>query len=178
MASSHEGDGLDQGVWQTICDAVRAIHRGDPTAAHAATDRFARRIPFDSQPGYYVWWLLRYRIADTLGHRPSADELHQIAETVRPKAALVIRDPACVENALLTVWKLASKEQAMADAQLLIGAIVALGVQLSDPHEQMEAARPHLADWWARNLDKFTAEGILDDRSTAEARLKARWPPH
>jgi hypothetical protein len=169
-------DGLDDDVWQTICDAVSAAHSGDPDATHAATDRFAARRPFDSQPNLYLTWLLRYRVADVLGHRPSAAELLSMAEAARSASARILRDPAYVDRTLLTVWKLASAEQELESGQLLVGLVAALGVLLTDPLRQLQEVRPQLADWFRRNLDKFTADGFLDDRSTPEARRVARWP--
>lgn len=167
-------NGLDDGVWQLLCDAVAAVHNGDAAEAHAATDRIARRVPFNSEPALYMWWLLRYIVAEMVGHRPSAGELAQLAETVKPKAMRVIPDPAVVHNTLLTVWKLATEAQTMAEGRLLVGMIIALGVLLDEPGEQMEAARHHLANWWARSRDEYEARGFLDDRSTAEARRRAR----
>jgi len=177
MVSAVDGnDGLDESIWQTICEAVSAVSRGDPAAAQAATDRFAIRVPFDSQPTLYLWWLLRYRVANVLGRRPTADDLHEISQTARSEVLRIVRDPRYVENTLLTVWKLASAEQEMESGRLLVGSVVALGVLLGDPDEDLEGARPHLAEWWRRNLEKVTADGFLDDRATPEARLTARWP--
>jgi hypothetical protein len=165
--SCHEpnGDGLDDHVWQILKEAVAAAHRGDVRAAHMATRRFGTDLPVDGRPGTYLWWLLRLRVAQLLGRRPTPDDLYQIAQGARERFAVVIRDAGVLEDVLLTVWHLAPPERKIKGGRFLVASTAALGILLDDPAVDLEAARPDLSAWWRKNLDKFRAQGILDDRS-------------
>jgi hypothetical protein len=168
--SAPSGDGLDDAVWQILIKAVLAAHRGDAHAAQMATRRFATDLPIDGRPGTYIWWLLRYRVAQLLGRQPSPDDLHEIASRAHSRFAAVIRDASVLEDVLLTVWKLAPPEREVNSGRFLVAGTVALGVLLRDPAADLEAARPDLSAWWRENLDKFRSQGILDDRSNAAGR--------
>ena len=166
MSQVRDEDGLDTAKWQILCEGVVASHDGDAAAAHIATDRLAAQVPFDSQVSMYLWYLLRYRVADMLGRRPSAEDLREIAGRVYPRFSVVIRgDGSVLENVLRTVFKLASKDEEVTAGRFVVAGMAALGVLLNDPVADMEAMRPHMADWWRRNLEKFRSQGILDDRS-------------
>jgi hypothetical protein len=45
-----------------------------------------------------------------------------------------------------------------------------LAEHVRDPEADLEAARLDLAAWWQANLDKFRAQGILEDRSGVSGR--------
>lgn len=160
------GDGLDDAVWQILNEAVIAAHRGDVRAAHMATRRFDTDLPIDGRPGTYLWWLLRHRVAQLLGRRPSPDDLHEIAGGAQERFGVVIRDADVLEDVLLTVWKLAPPEREVKAGRFLVAGTAALGVLLDDPAVDLEAARPDLSAWWRKNLDKFRAQGILENRSS------------
>lgn len=162
------GDGLDEANWQILRAAVTASHRGDVHAAHMATRRFDTDVPVDGRAGTYVWWLLRYRVAQLLGRRPSRGDLTQIAGYAEPRFGEVITDSSVLEDVLLTVWKLAPSGREVSGGRFLIAGIAALGVLLDDPSADLEAMRPELAAWWRQNLDKFRGQGILEDRTGAE----------
>jgi hypothetical protein len=159
-------DELDATKWEILCEGVVASHDGDAAAAHAATRRLSAHVPFDSQISMYLWYLLRYRVAEMVGGRPSAEDLKDISAQAYPRFSVIIRgDDSVLEKVLRTVFKLASKDEELASGLFFVTGMAALGVLLNDPATEMEAMRPHLADWWRRNLEKFRAQGILDDRS-------------
>jgi hypothetical protein len=163
------GDGLDDANWEILCDAIAAAHRGDTAAAHAATRRLDTDVPVDGQAGTYLWYLLRYRVTEIFGHRPTQEDLRELTAISYPKFSRVIRgDSRLLWNTLRTVFKLAPDEEKVTAGQLVVAGSVALGVLLDDPQAQMDAMRPHLADWWRRSLESFRAQGILEDRSGAE----------
>jgi len=168
QSSNDQADVLDERKWQILSDGVRAAHDRQPDYAQVATRRLAAIVPFDGQVGTYIWWLLRYKAADVAGGRPTASELHAIAERFGPRFRALVRDEAgLLEDTLLAVFRLASKEQEVVAGRFLVAGIAALGVLMDDPAAELQAVRPHLAQWWARNLEKFQAEGILEDRSGA-----------
>jgi hypothetical protein len=171
-ASNPGGDGLDEAQWEILLDGVIASHDGDAVAAHAATRRYAARVPFDNQLGAYLWYLLRYRVAVMVDGRPTAKELREISGRARLKFAAVIRgDQNLLENVLRTVFRMASPQEKVVEGQFVVLGLAALGVLLDDPAADMQSMRPQLADYWRRNVEKFRAEGILEDRSNAGGRL-------
>lgn len=171
MAVSGSGeDGIDDAVWQVLTEAVVAASRGNVRSTHLATRRFVTDLPVDGRPGTYLWWLLRYRVVRLLGRRPTPDDLHEIAGILEETFGLVIRDVSLLEDVLLTVWKLAPPERSVEAGRFIVAGIVALALLLDDPTVDLEAARPDLAAWWRKNVDKFRDQGILKDRSASARR--------
>jgi hypothetical protein len=160
----HSADGLDDGVWQILREAVVAVHSGNVRAAHSATNRFDTDVPVDGRAGTYIWWLLRYRVAQLLGRRPTADDLRDIAAQAQDTFGTLIRDASVLEDVLLTVWHLGPPEREVTAGRFLVAGVTALGVLLEHPAD-LEAVRPDLAAWWQENLAKFRAQAILEDRS-------------
>jgi hypothetical protein len=168
--SNGSRDALDETTWQILCAAAIAAHRGDVHASHMATRRFDIDVPVDGRAGTYIWWLLRYRLAQLLGRRPSRGDLTQIAGYTEARFGIVIQDASLLEDLLLTVWRLAPPGRQVTGGRFLIAGVAALGVLLNDPAADLEAVRPDLAAWWQKNLDKFRAQGSLEDRSNAGRR--------
>ena len=74
-------------------------------------------------------------------------------------------DGGLLEDTLLTVFRLASSEREVVAARFLVAGMAALGVLMDDAAAEMQAVRPDLSRWWARNFEKFRALGVLEDRS-------------
>jgi hypothetical protein len=158
--------GLDPVNWEILCAVVTAAHDGNVAAAQAATRRFDTDVPIDGQAGTYLRYLLRHRIVDILGGRPSEEDLQVIAARAYLRFNLVIRgSERLLENVLRTVFRMPVEGEKVTGGAFIVVGTAALGVLLDDPVADMEAMRPHLADWWRRNLEKFRAWGVLDDRS-------------
>jgi hypothetical protein len=158
-------DGLDDVNWQILSDAVAAAHRSDVRGTHLGTNRFDTDVAVDGRAGTYIWWLLRYKVAQMLGRRPSEADLHDIAAQAHSRFAAVIREPSIFESVLLTAWKLAPPEQEVTGGRFLVAGVTALGVLMDDPAEELARARPDLSAWWRTNVDKFRAQGILENRA-------------
>jgi hypothetical protein len=163
--NGHSADGLDDQVWQILRVAVIAAGRGDVPATHMATRRFDTDVPVDGRASTYIWWLLRYRVAQLVGRRPTAEDLQEIAARQLDKFGVLITDISVLEDVLLTVWHLAPPEREVKAGRFVVAGVAALGVLLDDPVADLEAVRLDLAAWWQKNLAKFRAQGILDDRS-------------
>lgn len=160
------GDGLDEANWRILCGAVETIHGGSVDAAANATRRFDTDVSVDGQAGMYIWYLLRYRLVDMLGHPPDANDIHDIAERFRPRFEKVIRgDRNLLEDTLRTVVSLPSQGEQVSGGKFVALGVAALGVLLDNPDADLRAIRPHLAAWWRKNLEKFRARGVLEDRS-------------
>lgn len=161
-SSSSEGaDGLDEPIWQVLCESVLAAHDGDAKAHASALMRFGEDVPvpsMDIRAGAYLWYLLRYRIGTILGHRPSREELAQLAGEFYPDFSRIVRvDQSRLEDVLLTVSEMASKEREVKGGMAITLQTAALGVMLDDAENQLSVMRPKLASWWRRNSDKFNA---------------------
>jgi hypothetical protein len=70
---------LDEVRWRLLSEAVTEAYRGDGGAAHVAWNRLEADVPADGQAAGYLWYLLRYRIADYLGRRPTEEDLRRLA---------------------------------------------------------------------------------------------------
>jgi hypothetical protein len=124
--------------------------------------RYERDAPADAKAGVYLWFLLRYRVAELLGRRPSPEDLHALAVRFGPEFAKLIRgDQSRLEDTLLTVFELAADGRKVTGGDAVVMGSAALGVLLDDdPEAQLTAMRPDLADWWRRNADKFRDLGV------------------
>src|SRR6266851_9762492 len=163
-------DGLDDANWAILREVVIAAHRGDAHAAAAVVRRFDTDVPVDGHAGTYLWWLLRHRVAQLLGRRPARGDITQIAGYLEERFGGVIPDVTLLQDVLLTAWNLGPRERELSSGQFLVAGVTALGVLLREPEADLEAARPDLAAWWQANLDKFRAQGILEDRSGVPGR--------
>ena len=83
-------DGLDEANWDLLCKSTLAAYRGNAEAHASALRRLEDEVPVDATAGAYIWYLLRYRIAVILGHRPTADDLMQVSGKIYPSFARVI----------------------------------------------------------------------------------------
>jgi hypothetical protein len=64
---ANPGDGLDLRSWETVCESATAAHGGDASGHAAPLMRFEKESPHDTRVGIYLWYLLRYRVAEMLG---------------------------------------------------------------------------------------------------------------
>jgi hypothetical protein len=149
-------DGLDGLSWDVLCQSVAAAHRGDAQAHAAPLLRYEREVPRDTRAGVYLWYLLRYRVAELLGRRPSPEDLHALAERSYPAFARLIRgDRSQLEDTLFTVFGLACEGRKVGGGMGVVMGSAALGVLLDDPETELAAMRPHLAQWRRASADEF-----------------------
>jgi hypothetical protein len=142
---------LDEITWRILCDAVEAAHEGNPAAAQAAWNRLETDVPADGQAAAYVWYLLRYRIADYLGRRPIEQDLIRLAQRRHPRYARVLRgDVTELENMLCSLFDMVSEDHRITGGRFVVLGIVTLAIFLDDPSSQLDEIKPHLADWWRR----------------------------
>jgi hypothetical protein len=145
------GHRLDEVRWSILCQAVAAAHEGDPVAAQAAWNRLETDAPVDGQAAAYLWYLLRYRIADYLGRRPTEDDLIRLARRRHPRYARVLRgDARELEDMLCSLFNMISEEHRITGGRFVVLGVVTLGIFLDDPRSQLAQMKPHLADWWQR----------------------------
>ena len=106
------------------------------------------------------WVLLRYRVAEMLGRRPSPQDLHSLAERYYPQFSKLIRgDQRQLEDTLLTVFAFAAEGRKVKGGNAVVMGSAALGVLLGDPAAELAAMRPHLAAWWEGNKAEFGRGG-------------------
>jgi hypothetical protein len=157
------GDGLDQDVWQMIYDILVAAHQGDAGAFIHATERLTQTLPLEGQrlAGAYFLYLLQYRVIDILGRRPTREDLRELAGRASPKYARLLRVEASLfEDTLLTTFKLASPKTEVKSGRFAVSSSATLGVLLDNPQVNLKVMRPHLAEWWCRNAEKFQDLGV------------------
>ena len=161
--ASVSGDGLDEGVWQMICDILVAAYHGDASAFIHATERLTQVLPLEGQrlAGAYLIYLLQYRVIDILGRSPTREDLQELAGRVSSKYARLLQvEASLLEDTLRTTFKLASPETEVKGGRFAVSSSATLGVLLDDPQADLEVMRPHLAEWWRRNAEKFQNRGV------------------
>jgi hypothetical protein len=160
-------DVIDPVRWQILSEMIIAASRGDKDEVHKAIMRMAKEVPDDGVAGTYLWFLIQYHVAKLLGHQPTADELHQLADDISARFLRAVpaarTDQSILERALRTVFDLAAEEEQVAGGRIVVVGAAALGVMLDDPSAQLESMRPLLAEWWRRYQDDFREQGLLDE---------------
>jgi hypothetical protein len=142
---------LDEVRWGILCEAVVAAHDGNPAAARAAWNRLETDVPAEGQASAYLWYLLRYRIHNYFGRRPTEQDLAGLAQRRHPLYARVLRgDTGELEDVLRTVTNMISENRRITGGRFVVFSIVTLGILLDDPQSQLDQMKPHLADWWQR----------------------------
>jgi len=150
------GDGLDESAWKVLCESTQAAHRGDARAHVAPLLRYEQETPDDTGVGFYLWYLLRYRVLQILGRRPSREDLQMLAERFYPQFSALIRgNQRQLEDTLLTVFAFADDDRKVSGGNAIVIGSAALGVLLDDPKSRLTEMRPHLAEWWQRNKAEF-----------------------
>jgi hypothetical protein len=162
--SAPPADGLDALSWDALCRSAVAAYRGDAEAHVAPLLRREWEAPHDTRVGLYLWYLLRYRVAELVGRKPSPEDLHALAERFYPKFDKLIRgDQRQLEDTMLSVFALAAEGRKVTGGNAVVMGTAALGVLLDDPEVELVAMRPHLANWWAQNAAAF-GEPEVDQR--------------
>jgi len=111
--------------------------------------------------------MLRCRIADSLGGRPTEQGLANLAGNRHPQYARILRgDVSELEHVLRTAWDMISADRRVTGGRFVVLAIVTLGILLDAPRAQLEMIKPHLASWWqrrghdlVRDTDQVRAQG-------------------
>lgn len=161
-AADQAGDALDAAAWDALHTAILAASKGDADA-HAEV---FRRWPGDSaaegrRASLYLWYLLRYRIADVIGRRPSPEDLRALAVSTYPRFALLIRrDVGQLEATFRTVFESAESSDHLKGGMFLILGTAALGSLLDDAASELGVMRTNLSDWWRRKAAEFHARGV------------------
>jgi hypothetical protein len=153
-------DGLDEPTWGILCESTEAAHRGDARAHVAPLLRLEQVPPHDIVVGFYLWYLLRYRVAEMLGGRPSPQDLHALAGRYCPHFSKLIHgDQRQLEDTLMSVFAFADEDKRVRGADAVVMGSAALGVLLDDPAHELTAMRPYLAEWWLRNKADLESAG-------------------
>lgn len=161
-AAGQAGDALDAAAWDALRTVIMAASKGDADT-HA---NVFRRWPGDAaaegrRASLYLWYLLRYRIADVTGRKPSPGDLRDLAVRAYPRFALLIRrDVDQLEATFRTVYESAESPDHLKGGMFLIIGTAALGSLLDDADNELGVMRTHLVDWWRRKADEFHARGV------------------
>jgi len=156
------GDGLNDKIWSVLRGFIAVAGRGDAAGVRSAIPRLERDLPNDGQAATYIWYLLRYRVIEILQRKPTPEDLHELAITTWPRFGEVVQgDERLVEDILRSVFKHPPIQEEITGAKLIVLGSAALGVLLDDPLAYLDAIRPHLAEWWRRNLEDFRRQGIV-----------------
>jgi len=100
------GDGLDDNIWDVLSGFIAIVGDGDLAGARRVIPQLERDLPDDGQAATYIWYLLRYRVIETLGRRPTLADLHELAIGTWPRFGEIIQgDERLVEDVLRSVFK-------------------------------------------------------------------------
>jgi hypothetical protein len=161
---------LSEARWQILSDAIIAAHEGDSDAMRAAAMRLETDVPAEGHAPAYVWYLLRYVIADYLGRRPELKDLQEIARYRHREFSQVVQGSArALEDELCTAFGMAGPGQEVTGGTFVVLGIAALGVLLKDPAAQLASIKPGMADWWQRKGQDMVREGVRSRVGSDEA---------
>jgi hypothetical protein len=160
--SGKSGDALDKVAWEVLSGVVAAASTGDANAHAEVFRRWPADVPGEGRrASVYLWFLLRYRVAEVLGRRPAPEDLHELAVRVYPRFARLTRqDEGRLEATFRTVFDSAESPDHLRGSMFLILGTAALGALLDDAEPELAVMRPHLAEWWQRNADEFRDRGV------------------
>jgi hypothetical protein len=149
-------DGLDDDMWHRVVDLVLAASKGNPRRFTALAQWGNVPLGRQHRGALYVRYMLRYRLAEIVGHRPIGEDMHELAETAYPRYARVLnRDRDFLEDTLREIYDIETLGASIDPAPLVLSSAVALAVLLDRPEHQMAAMRPALAKWYAENYESL-----------------------
>ena len=147
---------VDPELWDALVALVSVARSGDADSWATALRSFDRRFPEDGRPGGYLWYLLRYAVAERLRRRPSAADLSALVREAWPR----IQGLLTAEDVVLEVAEGVFGYRKISEpsgGKLIVGATALLAGLLTEPQAQLGEMRPHLEAWWAENADSFRA---------------------
>ena len=146
-------NGLDDEVWQRLAGVLSAANRGDGNSFLKLVKRFDAGLTDQrrDEASAYLYYLLRYRVAEVLGRRPVAEDLHDLAVQTHPRYAKVVTEPVgTLEDTLRAVFNMPPTGLQQSGAGLFVSGVAAAGVLLRDPSVDLAPIRSHLAEWRSR----------------------------
>ncbi len=149
---------LDEEIWRRLAAALAAANRGDAKGFLRLVQRIDAGLSAQrrDESSNYLAFLLKYRVAEILGRRPTAEDLHDLAVQAHPKYAKVVRLPTVMlEDTLRAVFKMPPTGPQESGARLFISGLAAAGVLLNDPQADLAILRPPLAEWRSSNLAQW-----------------------
>jgi hypothetical protein len=168
---SDSDEGIDEVRWRILCEAVIAAHRGDPAGTKAATARFETEVEVDGQATGYLWYLIRYRITDYLGRKPTEQDLQRLARRRYPRfAAVSIYDEQVLEDMLRSLFNMIPEDRRITGGMFVVLGIMTLGILLDQPEVELAEMKPHLAEWWRRRGRQIVQEEDEERRRSGRGR--------
>jgi hypothetical protein len=151
---------LDPVQWESLVTLVEVAHARDGDSFATALRSFDRKYPLDGRLGAYLWYLVRYAVAQRLGRRPTEEDVDDLASSLRPFYSGLLTDDSIIAEVLAGVFEF-QPMKSPSGGRLVLGGTAALAGLLEHPRAALEEMRPHLAKWWSSN----------------EAELAVLWPP-
>jgi hypothetical protein len=147
-------DGVDEAAWEQLAEMLSAANRGDGNTflnSLKRTDAWSDQTR--NEAAGYLAYLLRYRVAEILGRRPVAEDIHDLAVRTYPRYAKVVEAPASMlEDTLRAVFKMSPLGTQQSGARLFVSGTAAAGVLFGDPSADLAVIRPHIAAWRLRDV--------------------------
>jgi hypothetical protein len=152
---------LDEEIWRRLAAALTAANRGEAKTFSRLLQRIDSGLSAQrrNESSNYLAFLLKYRVAEILGGRPTAGDLHELAVQNYPKYARVMRSSAVMlEDTLRAVFRMPPTGPQESGATLFISGLATAGVLFDDPSDDLAALRPPLAEWRSRNLAEWRSD--------------------
>ena len=156
------GDEIDRHAWRLACAIATAASQGDPDGFYRALGSVQKILP-DGSPSerwlfYYEWWMLRYKLFETLGVDPTTEAVHGLAESCYPRyAQLMTSGQGRLESAFrasLEMKPIPSEDKMLPGEFAVVGG-AALGLLLREPQPELDSMRPILAGYVAKHEQKI-----------------------
>jgi hypothetical protein len=155
------GDELDKHAWRLACAIATAASQVDPDGFYRALGSVQKILP-DGSPRarwlfYYEWWMLRYKLFETLGVEPTNEAVHGLAESCYPRyAQLLTSGQRRLESAFRASLEMEPiEEDKMLPGEFAVVGGAALGLLLREPQPELDSMRPILAGYVAKYEQKI-----------------------
>jgi hypothetical protein len=146
---------LDDELWGRLAAVIAAANRGELNTMVRLFYQFDEGLSesMRCETRQYVWYVLRYSVAEAVGHRPTADDLHELAVRVYPQYARVLDVPVMtLEDTFRIFFRMPQLGDRLAGSRLIVASVAAVGVLLDDPVKALAKIRPSLAAWLRRGV--------------------------
>jgi hypothetical protein len=150
--------GFDEELWRRLLRIVLAAGAGDRRGYWAGLNALGK-MPLERLrlAGFYVSYLLRYRIGSTLGHTPpTPDDVVGLSNRVRARFhELIPVNASLLDDTVRTACELSAPGTEVQGAEFQVRAPAILALLLLDPTKDLTAAKPHLIAYCARQADSI-----------------------
>ena len=151
--------GIDESIWRRVSAILTAVSEGDSNTFVTRALKFSTSatLPQQRLAGYYVLMMIRIRLFDQFGRKPTEPELSELARLHFPTFATFLTMDEDVLRATYLISYQLVPEGAIDSKTYTVSSLVALGVLLDDPKRDLINLHEPVDAWCMRHADSLRA---------------------